>query len=89
VPPAPAISRLVYRNAIDPGSQVRLATETTDTLESSQERFLRQVARLLAIFGQAEEKPVNFAGALGNELFESCCLPPLQSFNELGLCPRP
>jgi len=69
---SPAISGLVDCDAINPGSQVRLAPESTDTLEGPQKRFLRQVPSLFAILSQAEEQSKNLRGAFRNQLLESC-----------------
>ena len=62
-PPAPAISRLVNRDAVNPGSQIRFTAKVTNALEGPQERFLGQVASFFAVFSQAIKQTVNLTRA--------------------------
>ena len=84
-PPAPSVSRLVDRDPINPGSQVRLASEAADALKRPQKSFLCQVASFFAVFSQTVEQTIDFARALVNQLLEGRASPRLQSFNELCL----
>src|SRR5689334_24974098 len=68
-PPAPTITRLVDRDAIDPSSQIRLAAEVANALKRSQERLLRQVTRFFAAFRQPVEQTVNLTRAFVDQYF--------------------
>ena len=55
----------------------------TNTLKSSQERFLSKVACFFAVFREAIEEAENLARALVHKFLEGGSVPSLQSFNEL------
>src|SRR5215204_5132605 len=58
-PPTPSIARLVDRNPVNPGTQIRVAAKVNDALKRAKECFLCQVASLFAVFRQAIEQTVN------------------------------
>jgi hypothetical protein len=61
-PPALTVSRLIDDDAVDPGAEGGLPSEAADGAEHTQEDFLRQVERLVAITeqvkGEAEDHPL-------------------------------
>src|SRR5712671_3585486 len=59
LPPTPTIARLIDRDAVNPGFQVRIAAKAADALKSSEESFLRQVARFFRVGGQSIKQSVN------------------------------
>src|SRR6266850_2144676 len=83
LPPAPTIACLVDRDAVNPGFQVCIAAKAADALKSSQESFLRQVARLFRVGGQAIKQSVNVRRALSHQALKGRNLSAPQSFKEL------
>ena len=71
VPPAPeamAVARLVYGDAIDPGSQARLAAEAMDGTEDTEENFLGEIERFVAVAEQVQRELEDHALMLADEI---------------------
>jgi hypothetical protein len=73
VAPAPEpmpIARLVHRNAVDPGSQTRLASKAANGSEDAEEDFLGEVERFVAVAKKVDGQLNDHSLVLGYELRE-------------------
>src|SRR5437762_4145049 len=66
-PPAPAISRLINGDAIDPGFQRRVAAKPSNTLEGSQKSLLSQIACLFGVGRQPVQQRINITRVLRDQ----------------------
>src|SRR6266478_8423061 len=66
-PPAPAISRLIDGDAIDPGFQRRVAAKPSNTLEGSQKSLLSQIACLFGVGRQPVQERINITRVLSDQ----------------------
>jgi hypothetical protein len=82
-PPAPSITRLIDRDAIQPRFQIGVAAELLYRLKRAKKSLLGQVARFLSVAGQPEEQGIYVSRSFRNQLFEGGRIVPLQSFKEL------
>src|SRR4029077_7494999 len=74
VTPAPesmAVPRLVDGNTVDPRAQGRLPAETGDGAKDSEEDFLGEVERFVAVAKQVDRQLDDHALVLGDEFCES------------------
>src|SRR5262245_40778447 len=65
-----AVSRLIHRDAINPGTQRRLPAKTANGAKDSEENLLGEIERFVAVAKQVHRHLDDHALVLGDELRE-------------------
>src|SRR5262245_54533449 len=84
-PPALLIHCLVYRDAIDPGLQSRLAAKPAESSIDLQECLLRRVTGLLGVAQQSEAKRIDRSLEVVHQFLECGEITRAQSGDQPGL----